>query len=75
MSIINSFLDFLMQKLPELNQELEVNPDAYFPLGFDNEINLNIYLIYDYTEFVINHFMPYTEEKEAYGILANLIAL
>lgn len=65
---------YSVQKLSELNQELEVNPDAYFPLGFDNEINLNIYLIYDYTEFVINHFMPDTEEKEAYGILANLIA-
>lgn len=64
---------YSVQKLFELNKDLKENPNAYFPLGFDNEINLNIHLIYDYTEFVINHFMPNTEEKKVYCILAKLI--
>lgn len=65
---------YSIQKLFELNKELKENPDAYFPLGFENEIDLNICLIYDYTEFVINHFMPDSTEKEVYHLFAGIIA-
>lgn len=64
---------YSIQKLVELNKELQESPNAYFPLGFDNEINLNTLLIYDYTEFVINHFLPDSKEKEIYCAFAKLI--
>ena len=44
----------------ELNHKLEQNDYAYFPLGFEHQIELNVYLIQDFTKLIIENFV----EKE-----------
>ena len=50
----------------KLNRELEHNSYAYFPLGFEHQIELNVYLIQDFTKLIIENFID--EENQQFNL-------
>lgn len=46
-----------------LNRELENDKFAYFPLGFEHQIELNVYLIQDFTKLIIDCFVEDASKK------------
>ena len=51
----------------KLNRNLATNYLAYFPLGFEHQIELNVYLIQDFTKLIINCFVkPETRKLDLF---------
>ena len=51
----------------KLNRNLATNYLAYFPLGFEHQIELNVYLIQDFTKLIINSFVkPETRKLDLF---------